>query len=182
MRNSTRYSIEWQLHTTVRANEAAGTRWEEIDFENALWVIPASRMKKRKPHSVPLKPQTLSILEQMKPISSHREFFPGDRDPKTHTHRQTANMAIKRMGYAGELVAHGLRSIASTTLNEQGFDPDVIEFALGHTDKNEVRAAYNRAEYLQRRRTMMCWWSDFIDGAATGAAVRTGTKSLRIVS
>ncbi len=171
IKTSTRCLIEWQLHTMVRPNEAAGTRWDEIDFENSLWRIPASRMKKRKAHTVPLTPQTLAILEQMKPISGHRQFvFPGDRDPKTHIHRQTANMAINRMGYAGELVAHGLRAIASTTLNEQGFDPDVIESALAHTDKNEVRAAYNRAEYLQRRRTMMCWWSDFIEIARTGRA------------
>tara|TARA_R110002167_G_scaffold344363_1_gene553688 strand:+ start:27745 stop:29010 length:1266 start_codon:yes stop_codon:yes gene_type:complete len=182
IRISTRCLIEWQLHTMVRPSEAAGARWEEIDFEKALWTIPASRMKKRKAHTVPLSPQSLAILERMKPISGNREHvFPGDRNPKAHTHRQTANMAIKRMGYTGELVAHGLRSIASTTLNEQGFDPDVIESALAHTDKNEVRAAYNRAEYLERRRTMMYWWSDFIDAATTGRAPRSGTKHLRVV-
>jgi len=107
--------------------------------------------------------------------------FPGDRDPKTHTHQQSANMAIRRMGYAGELVAHGLRALASTTLNEQGFDSDVIEAALAHTDKNQVRAAYNRSEYLQRRRVLMCWWSDHIEAAATGKAAVSGARHLRSV-
>jgi integrase len=78
-------------------------------------------------------------------------------------------MALKRMGFNGQLVSHGLRALASTTLNEQGtFDPDVIEAALAHVDKNEVRRAYNRAEYLEHRRVLMCWWSTHIEKAATG--------------
>ena len=76
---------------------------------------------------------------------------------------QTANMAIKRMGFGGRLVAHGLRSIASTTLNEHGFDPEVIEAALAHVDKDQVRSAYNRADYIERRRVMMNWWSEYIE-------------------
>ena len=77
-------------------------------------------------------------------------------------------MALKRMGFAGLLVAHGLRSLASTTLNEQGFDPDIIESALAHVDQNTVRAAYNRADYLERRRELMDWWSEHIHNAASG--------------
>jgi integrase len=77
-------------------------------------------------------------------------------------------MALKRMGFAGELVSHGLRALASTTLNEQGFEPDVIEAALAHIDKNEVRRAYNRAEYLERRRKLMFWWSAHISNAQNG--------------
>lgn len=166
---TTRCLIEWQLHTMVRPSEAAGTRWDEIDTDEKVWNIPAKRMKKKKAHSVPLSPQTLALLEVMKPISSHLEYvFPADRDQKNHTNAQTANTALKRMGFAGLLVAHGLRSLASTTLNEQGFDHDVIEVALAHVDKNEVRSAYNRADYLKRRRVMMSWWSEHIELAATG--------------
>jgi integrase len=77
-------------------------------------------------------------------------------------------MALKRMGLKNKLVSHGLRALASTTLNEEGHDPDVIESALAHVDKNEVRRAYNRAEYLDRRRVLMCWWSEHIANAATG--------------
>jgi len=181
---TTRCLIEWQLHTMVRPAEAAGARWEEIDWEHQQWNIPAERMKKKKPHSVPLTNQAMGLLEAMSPISRHREYiFPSDRAPTKHSHPQTANMALKRMGYGGELVSHGLRSIASTTLNEQGFDADVVEAALAHSDKNEVRAAYNRAEYLERRRIMMAWWSEHIEQAANGnMSLASGATSLRSIN
>ncbi len=180
---TTRCLIEWQLHTMVRPSEAAGTRWEEIDLEAEVWNIPADRMKKKKPHTVPLSPQVIALLEVIRPISGHLEHvFPADRNPRNHTHPETANMAIKRMGYEGKLVAHGLRSIASTTLNEQGFDPDLVETALAHVDKNETRSAYNHAEYLQRRAVMMRWWSEHIEQASMGSmSLATQTKHLRVV-
>ncbi len=165
----TRCLIEWQLHTMVRPSEAAGAKWSEIDLENNQWVIPAERMKKKREHTVPLTKQTIELLERLKPISGHREYlFPADRDPRKHTNEQTANAALKRMGFHKKLVAHGMRALASTTLNEQGFDGDVIEAALAHVDKNEVRRAYNRSEYIERRRTLMVWWSEHIEQAATG--------------
>ena len=163
LRTTTRCLILWQLHTMVRPSEAAGARWEEIDTGAALWTIPASRMKKKRPHTVPLTPQTLHLLERMRPISGKSEFiFPADRSLFQATNPQTANAAIKRMGYGGQLVAHGLRSIASTILNEAAFDADIIEVALAHAEPNKVRGAYNRAQYLERRRVMMAWWSDHI--------------------
>ncbi|MBQ0789194.1 MAG: tyrosine-type recombinase/integrase, partial [Cycloclasticus sp.] len=180
---TTRCLIEWQLHTMVRPSEASGTRWDEIDFTNNLWSIPAERMKQKKPHVVPLTDQTIALLEIMKPVSSLSEYvFPSDRNPRTHTNAQTANTAIKRMGFDKQLVAHGLRSIASTVLNEQGFDGDVIEAALAHTGKNEVRNAYNRTDYLSRRKPVMDWWSEYIDKAATGNVSLTGKKGFKIVS
>lgn len=180
---TTRCLIEWQLHTMVRPSEAAGTRWDEIDLNTELWEIPIARMKQKKPHVVPLTPQAIELLEVMKPISSRSEFvFPSDRNPKSHTNSQTANMALKRMGFDKQLVAHGLRSLASTALNEQGFDTDVIESALAHTGKNEVRNAYNRTNYLERRKPIMQWWSDYIDKAATGNMSMTGKKGLKIIS
>ncbi|MGK0270991.1 MAG: integrase [Cocleimonas sp.] len=90
-------------------------------------------------------------------------------------------MAIKRMGFEGQLVSHGLRALASTTLNEEGFDPDVIEAALAHVDKNEVRRTYNRAKYLERRRKLMCWWSDHIENASTGNISIAGLRGLKVV-
>lgn len=166
----TRSLIEWQLHTMIRPGEAAGTEWCEIDFENKLWNIPAERMKtKKRDHSIPLSEQALALLNNLKPISGHRKHvFPGDRKPKKHANTETANAALKRMGFKNMLVAHGMRSLASTTLNEQGFDPDVIESALAHSDKNEVRRAYNHAEYIERRKEMMSWWSQHIENAANG--------------
>lgn len=166
---TTRSVIEWQLHTMVRPNEAAGTRWNEIDLKNKLWTIPAARMKRKREHKVPLSDQSIALLELMRPISGHRDFvFISDRNPKFSLNTQTANMALKRMGYGGTLVAHGLRALASTTLNEQGFDPDIIESALSHVGKNEIRNAYNRADYLKRRAPMMGWWSNHIEEAAKG--------------
>lgn len=168
----TRALIEWQLNTMVRPSEAAMAEWEEIDYQNKLWTIPAQKMKKKTNgvHSVPLTNQTLALLKMMENISGSRQYiFPADRDPQTHANSQTANMAIKRMGYKDKLVSHGLRSIASTVLNEEGFDYDVIEASLAHVDNNAVRRAYNRTDYLERRRAMMQWWSDYIENASRGS-------------
>jgi len=179
----TRCLIEWQLHTMVRPSEAAGAKWSEIDLENNQWLIPAERMKKKRDHTVPLTKQTIKLLERLQPISGHREYlFPADRDPKKHANESTANAALKRMGYHKKLVAHGMRALASTTLNEQGFDADVIESALAHVDKNEVRRAYNRAEYLERRKVLMAWWSEHIEQAKTGLISYDNTiKQLKVV-
>lgn len=181
----TRYLIEWQLHTMVRPGESVKARWSEIDYANKLWNIPADTMKKKRPHTVPLTEQVLNLLDAIKPITGHREFiFPADRNPRNHANESTANMAIKRMGYKGKLVAHGLRALASTTLNEHGFDSDVIEAALSHVDDNEVRRAYNRADYLKRRVKMMNWWSEHIENSAIGnlSLSANSHKGLRVVS
>lgn len=160
---STRCLIKWQLLTLTRPSEASGTRWEEINFDSQLWKIPGGRMKAKREHTVPLSKQMLSVLDEMKPISGHREYvFPSRNDPKQPMNSQTANAALKRIGFGGKLVAHGLRSIASTALNEFGFNPDAIEAALAHSDKNEVRRAYNRSDYLKARREMMEWWGDLV--------------------
>ncbi|MEZ0196603.1 integrase domain-containing protein [Pseudomonas qingdaonensis] len=169
IKRTTRCLIEWQLHTMTRPAEAATSRWADIDFEKKIWTIPAERMKKRRIHIIPLTEQALSLLEAIKPYSGHREYvFPADRNPRTHCNSQTANMALKRMGFEGRLVSHGMRSMASTILNEHGWDPELIEVALAHVDKDEVRSAYNRADYIERRRPMMAWWSGHIQEAATG--------------
>ena len=165
----TRCLIEWQLHTMTRPAEAAGTTWAEIDFEKRIWTIPKERMKKRRAHPIPLSDPALALLETLQPYSGHREHvFPADRNPRTHANSQTANMALKRMGFQDRLVSHGMRSMASTILNEHGWDPELIEVALAHVDKDEVRSAYNRAHYIERRRPMMVWWSEYIQKAATG--------------
>jgi len=180
---TTRCLIEFQLHTMTRPIEAATARWCDINLDDGTWTIPAERMKMKKPHTIPLTDETHAILEVMQGISQHREFIlPSHRDPRKHTNSQTANMAIKRMGFAGELVSHGLRALASTTLNEQGFAADIIESALAHVDKNEIRRAYNRATYLEQRKTMMCWWSSHITNASYGSNSVTGFKHLEVVN
>ncbi|MBN6043187.1 tyrosine-type recombinase/integrase [Citrobacter sp. ku-bf4] len=165
---STRCLIEWQLLTLVRPAEASGARWAEIDLDANLWTIPAERMKAKREHIVPLSTQALDILEVMKPVSAHREHvFPSRNNPKQSMNSQTANAALKRMGYGGKLVAHGLRSIASTAMNEAGHNADVIEAALAHSEKNEVRRAYNRSIYLIQRQSLMQWWGDFVYSSNT---------------
>lgn len=120
-------------------------------------------MKAKREHIVPLSPQALEILNVMKPISAHREhIFPSRNDPKLPMNSQTANAALKRLGYGRKLVAHGLRSIASTAMNEQGFNSDVIEVALSHLERNEVRKAYNRSLYLKQRQELMNWWGNMV--------------------
>lgn len=170
IKRTTRCLIEWQLHTMTRPAEAATTRWADIDFEKRIWTIPPERMKKRRPHTIPLTEHALALLATLKSHSGHREYvFPSDRNPRTHANSQTSNMALKRMGFQDRLVSHGMRSMASTILNEHGWDPELIEVALAHVDKDEVRSAYNRAAYIERRRPMMVWWSEYIEKAATGS-------------
>lgn len=185
IRPVTSYLIQWQLHTMTRPGEAAAACWDEIDIDNdnALWIIPAEKMKKRSEHLVALSGQALSLLAVIKFISGKGDYvFPSDINPRKHANASTANMALKRMGFQGRLTAHGIRALASTTLNEQGFDPDVIEAALAHVDKNTVRGAYNRAQYLKHRRVMMNWWSERIEQAATGMVIAdTGAQALRVV-
>lgn len=158
----TRCLIERQLLTLVRPSEASGARWVEIDLNAKLGTIPAERMKAKREHIVPLSAQALNILEVMKHISAHREHvFPSRNNPKQSMNSQTANAAHKRIGYGGKLVAHELRSIASTALNKAGFNSDVIEAALAHNDKNEVRRAYKCSTYLEQRIDLMNWWGEF---------------------
>ncbi|EJC6256967.1 TPA: tyrosine-type recombinase/integrase [Klebsiella aerogenes] len=164
VRMETRLLIEWQLLTWVRPGEAVRTRWADIDTDNSIWNIPAEFMKMKKPHKVPLSKEALRVLELMKAISGHREWvFPSIKAPLSHMHEQTANAAIIRMGFGGELVAHGMRSIARTAAEESGkFRTDVLEAALAHSKKDEIIAAYNRAEYLKERGILMQWWSNYV--------------------
>ncbi|RJY13167.1 DUF4102 domain-containing protein [Parashewanella spongiae] len=166
----TRCLIEWQLHTMVRPAEASGAKWSEIDIEKGIWIIPVERMKMKKEHRVPLTKQALAILEMVKPLSGRSEFvFPSTKKYRKSTDPETINRALGRMGLKDRTTAHGLRSLASTTLNEKGFNPDVIEAALAHSDKNTIRSAYNRTTYFEQRVKMMQWWSDHISASAVGS-------------
>ena len=177
----TRCLLEFQLHTMVRSSEAAKASWDEIDFENMLWVIPAERMKMKVEHLVPITQQVLDLLETIKPLTAERKYiFPADRQPNQPSGSERANKALQRIGFKGRLVAHGMRSLASTTLNEQGFDGDVVEAALAHQEENEVRRAYNRSKYLERRRKLMYWWSEHIEQAQLGK-INKSNKGLKAI-
>ncbi|EHQ0038395.1 tyrosine-type recombinase/integrase [Escherichia coli] len=178
----TRLLIEWQLLTVTRPAEASSARWAEIDMNAQQWTIPAGRMKMRRDHIIPLCSQAMAVLEAMKPISHHREYvFPGLKDPRQPMNSQTANVALRRMGFGGILVSHGMRAIFSTAANEEGFEPDVIEAALAHVDTNSVRRAYNRSNYLEKRIVLMRWWGEFVEAAATGVTLASGKRGIRAV-
>src|SRR5471030_83412 len=179
---STRCLFMWQLLTITRPAEASEARWDEINLDAKEWKIPAARMKMNREHIVPSSDEALAILEMMKPLNGAREYvFPSRIKPTQSMNSQTVNAALKRAGLGGVLVSHGLRSIASTALNEQGFSPDVIEAALAHVDKNEVRRAYNRSDYLEQRRPMMQWWADFVNKADSGSIIENGKRELKLV-
>lgn len=164
IQDKTKLLLLWQLHTISRPKEAARTRWKDIDFHKQCWTIPAEEMKRRQEHRVPLTKQAIDILEKIKVQSSGKEFvFPNERNSDSHVSVYTANAALKRsLGFKDELVAHGLRAIASTTLHEQGFDTLHIEACLSHMDKNVTRASYNRSDFFEQRKEIMRWWSEFI--------------------
>lgn len=167
----TRLALQLLALTFVRTNELIGALWEEIDAGAGLWVIPAARMKMRTEHVVPLSTQALALFAELKAICGGSRFvFPGRNRDKPISNN-TMLFALYRLGYKGKMTGHGFRAVASTTLNEQGYNRDVIERQLAHCERDEVRGAYNRAEYLPARRKMMQEWADFLDKLRTGAEV-----------
>lgn len=169
----TKVALKLAPLTFVRPGELRKARWEEFDLEKAEWRIPAVRMKGKIPHIVPLANQAVAILRELHPLTSVSEFvFPGIRDSKRPMSENTVNAALRGMGYTKEVMTgHGFRSMASTRLNEQGWNPDAIERQLAHKEKNAVRAAYNFAEHLPERRKMMQAWADYLDNLAAGDKV-----------
>lgn len=161
----TRLAIMFVLHTFVRSNEIRFARWSEFDLDQKLWRIPADRMKMGREHVVPLTPQAIAILEAVRPHEIDGYVFPGNRGPMSNN---TLIYALYRMGYHSRLTVHGLRRLASTVLNERGWNSDWIERQLAHVEESKIRGAYNSAEWLPGRREMMGWWSDFLKREANG--------------
>jgi integrase len=149
----------------VRSGELRHAEWSEINFDKAEWRIPATKMKMKQIHIVPLSKQVIEILKDLRPYTGQRRFlFPSMRANDKPISDVTLLAAIRRLGYSKEeMTVHGFRSIASTMLNEQGFNRDWIERQLAHGERNSVRAAYNYAEYLPERRKMMQSWADYLD-------------------
>lgn len=169
-----RMLFEWQLLTMTRPHEAAGARWADIDMEAKTWTIPIEMMKMHQIHVVPLSKQALAVLEYMKKYSSGREHvFPSYKFPQRSMTSYTLNSAMRDRcpGLAGRQVSHGLRAIASTTLNAHGFSPDVIEAALAHRTASSVRAVYNRGAYFEQRVPLMAWWGDYVEAAKNGQVI-----------
>jgi len=167
----TRLAAQISPHLMARPGEIRQAVWPEIDFENAVWRIPAARMKMRRPHNIPLSRQVKALLEELFELTGPEGFiFPAFHTSRRPLSENTVNQAFRRMGYAaGEVTAHGLRTTASTLLNESGrWSPDAIERSLAHADKDAVRGTYNRGAYWNERVAMHQWWSDYLDELRDG--------------
>ncbi|MGE0484828.1 MAG: tyrosine-type recombinase/integrase [Gammaproteobacteria bacterium] len=173
-RPETRLALQLLLLSFVRPGELRAARWTEFDLEAAEWRIPAARMRGRADHIVPLSRQAVAALEELRTLTGHGEYlFPGGHKRVPYMSENTINKAIAVLGYKGRIVGHGFRATASTILNEAGrFPVDAVERQLAHAERNKVRAAYHRAEYLRERRVMMQEWADLLDGLRQGGEVR----------
>lgn len=171
---STVLGLKLLIHTFLRTSEVRFGRWSEIeglDSTAPLWRIPAERMKMRSEHLVPITPQAAVILGELKKLSATSEFILPAATKERVTSQNTFIFALYRLGYHSRATVHGFRGTASTILNENGFNRDWIERQLAHTERNQVRAAYNSADWLPDRRKMMEWWSDYLDAATYGTKV-----------
>lgn len=176
----TQIAMEMMMYTFVRTGELIKARWEEFDFERKVWEIPASRMKMKRPHLVPLSNQVIVLLEDLKKFSGNRPYlFPGQRDPKGHMSNNALLVALKRMGYNGIHTGHGFRALAlSTIMEELGYPYEIPDVQLAHAKKGDVEAAYNRAKFIKQRTQMMQDWADYIQNVRNGELVNAkSTKS-----
>ncbi len=172
----TRLALRLMVLTFARTAELRAARWSEfenLDGNEPLWRIPAERTKMKREHIVPLAPQAVAVLRELRalPDSENSPLLFPSPSREGHMSNNTMLYALYRVGYHGRATVHGFRAMASTALNEMGFRPDVIERQLAHQEKNAVRAAYNRAEYFAERRAMMKHWADYLDVVATGNIV-----------
>jgi integrase len=167
----TQYALKLITMTFVRPGELRSAEWKDIDLNKAIWRIPAEKMKMDEEHIVPLSKQAIELLKQVKELTSQYDLvFPGSHDHRKPLSENTLTYAIrKRLGF--DATAHGFRTTASTILNESGYRVDVIERQLAHGERNKVRAAYNRSQYMAERIEMMQWYSDFLNGIKAGADV-----------
>ncbi|WP_121196428.1 tyrosine-type recombinase/integrase [Pseudomonas aeruginosa] len=166
-----RLGLRLLMLTGVRPSELRESRWEEFDRDAGLWHIPADRMKKRRPHTVPLSRQALEALEQLHQMTGiYPLLFPGRNDRTKPRSNMAFNMALRRMGYEGRQTGHGFRHIASTTLREHGFAKEHVEAQLSHSEDG-VAGVYNKAIYIEQRRTMMQWYADYLDELERGNVV-----------
>ena len=160
--------LQLLAHTFTRTVELIGANKAEFDLKEKLWEIPAERMKLKRPHLVPLTPQSISLVERLIELAGKSEYLMPGRTVLKPVSNNTLLFALYRLGYKGVMTGHGFRAMASTILNESGWNPDWIEKQLAHEEENKVRGVYNRAEYLHGRRAMMEWWSEYLVAAEQG--------------
>lgn len=169
---TTKLAIHLLMLAFVRTGELRAARWDEFDIPGKLWRIPADRMKMGVEHLVPLSDQAIKILERLQYLTGAYDLvFPGRSKADKPMSENTVLYGLYRMGYHSRATGHGFRTTASTILNELGFDSDAIERQLAHGEKDKVRAAYNRAKYLDKRKAMMQAWADYLDGKSNSENV-----------
>lgn len=154
------------LLTALRSGELREGCWSEIDFDNSLWNIPATRMKMCRPHVVPLSKQAVRLLRDIRDMTDMLDspyIFPGIRDPNKPRHRKCLNDFLQKLGCHDQATAHGFRHTFSTIAHDNDFNSAWIELQLAHVDKNSIRGTYNHAQYLDGRREMMLWYADYVD-------------------
>jgi integrase len=159
------YALQLMAYLWVRTSELIESEWPEFDLERARWEIPPERMKKKRPHIVPLPHQAVAILRILHWRTGRgKKVFPGANDKEKTMSNNTILFALYRLGYKGEMTGHGFRGVASTVLYDSGqFEEDWIEMQLAHVQRNKVKGAYNHAKYLKQRTVMMQWWADYLD-------------------
>jgi integrase len=159
----TRAGLLLLAHTFVRTSELLGARWGELVSEDT-WVIPAERMKLRLPHVVPLSSHVRAIIADLRRLSDDSPYLlPGRAHLEVGRSNNTLLSALYRLGYRHRMTGHGFRALASTVLNESGlWNRDAVERQLAHRETDRVREVYHRAEYLDERRRMMDWYSDYL--------------------
>ncbi len=174
----TRRAIWLSLLTFQRPGEIRQAQWSEIDFDEKVWCIMANKMKMRRDHIVPLSKQVIKILMEQKEETGHLNtdwVFPSQVRPKQAMSDGTVNAALKRLGFAGEAVAHGFRALARTTIREElGYDSEIIEKQLAHKTRDPLGEAYDRTKFLQERKKMMQEWANYLDIASAGGKVIQG--------
>lgn len=163
--SQTQTAIRLMLLTFVRTAELLEATWEEINFKDKVWVIPAERMKMRKAHIVPLSKQVLEILKSLKEANAQWQYIlPSQQSPRKPMSNNTILYALYRMGYKGKTTGHGFRALAMTAIKEKlGYRHEVVDRQLAHAHRNSVDAAYDRAQFLDERTIMMQDWANYID-------------------
>lgn len=167
---TTRIGLQLLALTAQRPGEIRHAKWEEFDFQEKIWSLPAAKMKMRRDHNVPLPDQAIALLDELRMITGNGFYlFPSLRSWQRPMSENTLNAALRRMGYSGdEMTAHGFRASFSTLANESGlWNPDAIEAALAHVERNEVRKAYNRGLYWDERVKLADWWARYLEELRT---------------
>lgn len=169
----TRVATRLVMHTFVRTTEIVGAPWSEIDLDNALWIVPAARMKMRRDHVVPLSRQAVALFREMQPITGGRQFvFPHRSKPKRHMDNNTILRGLGRLGYKNRMTGHGFRSLAMGAITQQlGYDAKVVDLQLAHVKEDKNDQAYDRAKWLKERTRMMQDWSDYLDAVEASGAL-----------